>query len=515
MRRPLVGICLFFCAGVLVGSITNISSPIYYICILSLSSLSIIFRKKKALLYIFVFLAFFFIGAVTLKSYQILPPGHIKQYIGYKSEIVYLRGVVYGDPIVRRNDFIKKTSFELLVFEIKIKDQWQKTCGKILVNVYREDPVSYGQELILEGKLYRPPNFNISEKLNYRQYLERKQIWGILSVSKQGNILFTGQRHINPVKAVAYAAKHAMKQRIYAYLSGLEADVLNALILGERQNIPRDLNDIFVQTGTVHILAISGFNIGIIAFITLFFLKILRIPQRPRYILTIFILVIYTFLTGASASVVRAALMGSIILLGALLEREADIFNSLSFAALIILLFNPNQLFEIGFQLSFISVISIFSFGLKIQNFLFKYIPRNSRLAQIIIPSFSISLGVCIGVLGIIAYYFSIITPVTVIANLFVIPLVSVITALSFAFILASFALPFLGYFLAVTTKFLVAIFIKITYLFGIIPGAYFNIEAWSLTWVIIYYLIVVGVFYPKGLLRLTRITKYAKLFKS
>ena len=108
-----------------------------------------------------------------------------------------------------------------------------------------------------------------------------------------------------------------------------------------------------------HIIAISGFNVGIVVFTVLFLLKVLRIKRKYRYLLAIPILFIHMCAVGAQASVVRATLMAVVVLIGYLLERDTDIINSLSLAALIILGYNPRQIFDIGFQLSFVSLLGI------------------------------------------------------------------------------------------------------------------------------------------------------------
>ncbi|MBL7197495.1 MAG: ComEC family competence protein [Candidatus Omnitrophica bacterium] len=512
MKRPLVGVCLFFCLGILVANYTNIPFSFFWLVAFSILVFSCIFLRKKLISDILVYCAVFFIGAAVFENSQILPTNHINKYLHYKGRVVSLKGVVYTSPIDQRVYFGKKKSFELSVEEIKLRDTWRKVRGKILVNLYQEKELFYADELILEGKLYRVPNFNISEKFNYRKHLKRKGIYGILSIGKTGKVVVIAKKYANPVKQLAYKTKEALKSKIYKYMPDLEAKILKAIILGERQDIPKNLNSIFIQTGTAHILAISGLHIGIIAFIILVLLKVFRIPRKPRYMLIILFLIIYTFITGARVSVIRSALMIAIILLGILFEREANIYNSLSFAALLILAYNPNQLFAIGFQLSFLSVISIFYFGYKIQDFLFKIIHTNSKIAKAAIRSFSISSGIWLGILGVIAFYFNIIAPVTVLANLFVIPLITIIIALSFSVILSGFVLPFLAPFFAVTTKVSISILIRLIYSFSKAPGAYFYIKDFSIFWLLVYYSVTIGLFNIERLLKLTKLTRYDKL---
>ena len=512
MKRPLVWVCLFFSLGILVASCTNIPFSFFWLIAFSILVFSCIFLRKKSISDILVYCAVFFIGAAVLGNSQVLHTNHINKYLHYKGRVVSLKGVIHTSPIDQRVYFGKKKSFELSAEEIKFKDTWRKVRGKILVNLYQEKKLSYADEIILEGKLYRVPNFNISEKFNYREHLKRKGIYGILSIGKAGKVVVIAKKYANPVKKLAYRTKEALKSKIYKYMPDLEARILKAIILGERQDIPKNLNNIFIQTGTAHILAISGLHIGIIAFIILVLLKVFRIPRKPRYIIAILILGVYVFITGARVSVIRSALMITIILLGILFEREANIYNSLSFAALLILAYNPNQLFTIGFQLSFLSVVSIFYFGYKIQDFLLKKIHTNSKIAKVAIRSFSISSGIWIGILGVIVFYFNIIAPVTVLANLFVIPLISIIIALSFSVILSGFVLPFLAPFFAATTSFSIAILVKFIYLLSRAPGAYFSIKNISIFWIIGYYVVIIALFNLESLLKLTKFGRYDKL---
>ena len=159
-----------------------------------------------------------------------------------------------------------------------------------------------------------------------------------------------------------------MREVIVKNLSPFSAGILNALILGDRQDLSSYLLDILMNLGTIHIIAISGFNVGIVAFIILLILKIIKIPRKPRYILTILLLIVYCILTGASPPVMRATVMAIIFLCAYFFEREVNIYNSLSLATLIILAVNPWQLFEISFQLSFLSVVSIVWLSPKIKS---------------------------------------------------------------------------------------------------------------------------------------------------
>ena len=111
--------------------------------------------------------------------------------------------------------------------------------------------------------------------------------------------------------------------------------MIQAMILGDRSILPKDMNAIFAQTGTAHILAISGMNMAIITAMVLFFLKVLRVPRLWQFILTVIFLFFYALLSGWSASVVRSVFMAAIVLSSFCLEYEADMTNSLGIAAIL------------------------------------------------------------------------------------------------------------------------------------------------------------------------------------
>ena len=180
-------------------------------------------------------------------------------------------------------------------------------------------------------------------------------------------------------------------------------------------------------------------------------------------------------MTGASTPVVRATVMAIVFLAAYLLKREPDIYNSLSLAALFILAVNPKQLFDIGFQLSFASVISIVYLYPKIKTALGIERLKIGYL-RFIVDGCLVSLSAWLGTLGFIAYYFKIISPITVIANIFIVPLAAGITLCGFSLSLISLILPALAPFFASTSELTTLALLKINALLVSFPGAYFRL---------------------------------------
>jgi len=195
-----------------------------------------------------------------------------------------------------------------------------------------------------------------------------------------------------------------------------------------------------------------------------------------RIFLIIPFLIAYCLLTGASTPVLRATLMATVFLSAYLVKRDPDIYNSLSLAAITILLINPKELFNIGFQLSFISVVSIVYLYPKIRRLL-RLERIRFRLVRFFGECLAVSLSAWLGTSGLVWHYFRIISPVAPLANIFTVPLASLITLSGFSLVIASLIFPATAAFFASGLEFFIAILLRLnTFLVGL-PGAYFSGE--------------------------------------
>ncbi|MFH0913517.1 MAG: ComEC/Rec2 family competence protein, partial [Candidatus Omnitrophota bacterium] len=230
-----------------------------------------------------------------------------------------------------------------------------------------------------------------------------------------------------------------------------------------------------IKSGTVHILVVSGFHVGIVTFIIVLFLKLMHLSRIARFYVGTPLLVIYCLMTGASTPAVRATLMAIIFMVAYLVKRQADIYNSLALASLFILGISPNQLFSVGFQLSFISVLSIAYLyprvrrALNIEALRIKYI-------RFVVEACLVSLSAWLGTMGFIAYYFRVISPVTVLANIFIVPLAALITLCGFSLITMQFLCPFLAVYSAYSIEFIVKLLLGINTFLIKLPGASFSL---------------------------------------
>lgn len=437
MKRPLVWVTLAFCLGVFTASrIRLIFFWVYILAILGAMLCLICFKKEKVF-FILLFLLSFLLGVLRLTNSFILPRNHILKSLPLKGEIVYLEGIVQSDPIIRPD----KTSFVLKAERLEADNRRQEVCGDVLVKISGKKGFFYGDKLVLEGTISKPFYSHISKKLNYRDYLRHKGIYAIFRAGKNNAVKKIKSKAVNPVVYSAFKIRQRLKDIVGRNLSKLPGSILNAVILGLREDLPNPIKEMLVNTGTVHIIAISGLHLGIVAFMVLIFLKSLRVSRRPRHIITVFILFFYCILTGANTPVIRATIMAAILLLGYIIKREADIYNSLCAAALIILSVNPWQIFEAGFQLSFLSVFFLVWLSPKINALLFGKL-KAAGYFKFLFNLFSCSLAVWLGLFPLILYYFRIISPITVLANMLVVPYMTVVVACSFTFLLTGMVFP-------------------------------------------------------------------------
>ena len=341
--------------------------------------------------------------------------------------------------------------------------------------------------------MHKPFEFSKGGRFSYREFLNRRGIKLILSVKKQGYLEIQEPDKGNPVRAVSLRVKHRLKTILSGNLSKTENGIMQAVLLGDRYNIPKRIRGLFQISGVAHILAISGLHLGIVGFVIFLFLKILPVPRKGQYLLTIFLLVFYSFLTGGRASVVRATIMGVVFLTSFIVEREGDSLNTLGLAGLLILLMNPLNVFDVGFQLSFVSVFAIISLYPILMNAAKKLFPElKSGIFWYVMQSLSVSLSAYIGVAGFIAYYFQIITPIAVFANLIVVPLIAVTIALGIGLLTAGLTFALLTPVFSICIKVVLNIMAAFIFLCVKVPGAYFRLDDVPLRAVVLYYFLFI-----------------------
>jgi competence protein ComEC len=468
MKRTLAGLTVFYILGIILAGrirldfwlVTAVASVVFILAFLAV--------KKEFLCWILVLLLALLIGYLNLKNSFKLSKCHIRNFVAYKNGLIYsVNGFISDLPELKNGRYW----FILRAQEIQVNELKHKCCGELLVKMDCAQDLNYGDNLTLFGSLKRLPNFNNARR-GYYNFLASQGVYLTLSIKNSRQIHLRGG--FSGIKLIrsCFRLRSYLEQVIERYLPALPASILSAMVLGQKRNIPWLIKDSMVKSGTVHILVVSGFNVGIVVFIINLLLKLLRLRRRGRIVLTAICLLIYCLVTGASNPVIRATVMGLVFLAAYFLKREPEIYNSLFCAALFILMISPRQLFDIGFQLSFISVLAIVYFYPKLKA-LFHLEACKIKIIKFIGEGCLVSFSAWLGTLVIVALNFRIFTPVAVLANILIVPLATLITLCGFTLVLTGLVYPDLAHLFSLPTAMLITLLLNINAALIKLPYAY------------------------------------------
>jgi competence protein ComEC len=303
----------------------------------------------------------------------------------------------------------------------------------------------YGDLLVVTGWLAVPGGPRNPGGFDYRSFLARGGVYATLNARRPEDWRrLRGQEATgNPFLRQAFALRQAVMRHAQSALPSVQAGVLNGILLGARGDLPHALDDVFERTGTVHILATAGLHVGMVVGLLLGALRLFRVALKPALVLALLLLALYATMAGGRPSVVRAVIMAGVYLLGMLLEREPSLPNALSLAALILLLINPNNLFDSGFQLSFATVISIVLLMPLAEETLESV--RKSvrgdgigarglrRGVETLAVCFFLAVTAQIGAMPLVAYYSNEVSLVSILANTLAVPVITLVIGLGFS----------------------------------------------------------------------------------
>ena len=405
-------------AGILLGSTFN---PPLALILTGLIPLPLLFFRKhiRPIILASLCLFIFFGGAFYFQSS--LPPNDESHLQFYNEKgTVQVKGILSQDPDVGD----KTTQLRLEATEIKLDGEWHNVQGTALLFVPRYPSYSYGDVLLVTGKLETPPQL---DDFNYKDYLAHEGIYSTM-LYPEIEILEEG-KGFKPLEWI-YSLRNRLSQSLAEVLPEPQASLAQGIILGKRGNIPSSVNTDFSSTGTAHLLAVSGLHLGIMAGIMLsiglwFFGK-----RRYLYIwLALVAIWLYALLTGMHAPVVRGAIMASIFLTAELLGRQRSAITALTFAAAIMVGISPQILWAASFQMSFLAMAGIILIFPRLRDIGRRIINRTlgedralTPAAYFITDIFSVTLGAIIAVWPVIAYYFGIVSLVAPFANVFALP---------------------------------------------------------------------------------------------
>ena len=332
------------------------------------------------------------------------------------------------EPIKEKTNSYQLT---LLINAKSIDSSWSFSRGKALIYIEKDSlssKLKFRDKLLIKGNLnFLDPPKNPKE-FDYKKYLENRSIY------QQGYLASDDWRLLDSKSKGLDVFANDARQFLLSSLksNGIEGDqyaIASALILGSKDELDFEVKQAYATAGAMHVLAVSGLHVGIIFLILNTLLSILDTSKKGRTVKAIILLIAlwsYALITGLSPSVLRAATMFSFVIIGTVLNRKSSIYNTLAASAFFLLIINPNLLFEVGFQLSYIAVLGI----VYLQPLIYKRIYTRWWLLDKIWAITAVSIAAQIATLPLTLYYFNQFPVYFMLSNLLVIPSAIVILSL-------------------------------------------------------------------------------------
>lgn len=319
--------------------------------------------------------------------------------------------------VLKPGNFYDKYVIDILEIEGK------QTTGKTLLNIQKDslqNPLKVDNVFISKAEfknLIHPLN---PHQFDYKNYLKKKYIYHQLFINE--DVLFPVESNTKTLLGIADDIRQHVNDKLKLYhFNPDELAIINALLMGQRQDISDEVYTSYTNAGAIHILAVSGLHVGIILIILGFILKPIERLKHGKLIKTILLLSIlwsFALLAGLSASVTRAVTMFSIVAIAINLKRPTNIFNTLAISIFVILLFKPLFIFDVGFQLSYLAVFAI----VTIDPLLYRIWKPKYWLTNVFWHTFTITISAQFGIIPVSLYYFHQFPSLFFISNLVIIP---------------------------------------------------------------------------------------------
>jgi ComEC/Rec2-related protein len=523
MKRPLVAVVSCYTVGLLLGEVFHPPLTALFavsFIVLALACLAEAFTPRRVLILkklrpflIWPLLAL--AGWTNLASRTaVVSPDDLRTLIGNDAAIVTARGVLIETPhlkIIERDDQeIEHSLAKVQVTELRRGENWQPASGAIIVTTPNPLPENYfaSQPVEVSGVIARPPPPLDEGLFDYRSYLETRGIYYQLKTESTND-----WRLRPPILSESPLTDRFLSWSKRTLALGLPAEdqplrLLWAMTLGWRTAFTGDISEPFLRAGTMHLFAIDGLRIALISGMLVALLRVLQVSRAWCGLIAIPAIWFYTAATGWEPSAIRASVMMTVVLGGWALKRPGDTVNSLAAAAFIILVWEPRQLFEASFQLSFfvVLVIALMLPPLnKISDRLLRHdpllpnelLPRWRRALNSIMRMFmrycALSLAAWVGSIPLSAMYFHLFSPISTPANIVAVPLGTLALMSNLGALVCGSWLPWATELFNHSAWFFMVAMTDVSEWSTKIPGAFFYVSAPSWTMILIYYAVIVG----------------------
>jgi len=508
-RLPLIPVFIVYTLGIYFGHFDlPFSSQGWILLLLTLLGFWILLLTMKRIQMgsWIAFFIFFLLGILSIHLYLHLQnfPSHISHFTGL--DRISLEGIIDRPPETSRG----RTQLLIRSQKVILSNRHIPVDGLLLIFLKEEDSsIRVGDRLRFLCKLYPPHGFHNPGGFSYERHLAFERIHTIGFLSAEKGLVKLEEGFKNPFLLQMESWRDRIRDFLNREANPPTSSIFKALVLGEQGDIPEEIKEYFILTGTAHLLAISGDQFGIVALLS--FSLLIWILKRSEFLLlsisvrkwaaglTIPCIILYAFIAGGGISVIRAAIMVITFLFSILLNRERNLLHTLALAAFLILILSPPSLFDVSFQLSFLAVLSILYLVPRILREFkqegISLLLRTSwkkNILKYIMLSLLVTGVAILGTAPFVALHFNRFSPIGFFTNLMIIPWVGfLIVPLSLTASIFSFFLTPLATFLININGFITLILLRVLAFFASIPYASLFVSTPTLFEIILFYLLL------------------------
>ncbi len=512
MKRPLLLVALLYVGGILLADFLFLPAPVLLAGSLGLAVVALTWSRARPLVLCALVLLTGWTNLILHTA--ALSPHDLRRILGNQAEIVTLRGTLRQTPSLRVYVCDEKESWRTMA-QIDVtalrpnRQAWQPALGRVAITTPGTLTNLFAGQIVEVTGVAAPPNVAVAEgTFDYQAYLRDQGIYYQLQAASDQDwqIISSPSR---PPLADRFRtwARQALGRGLPIEDESLRLEW--ALTLGWKTALTAEVSEPFVQAATYHIFAVDGLRMAIIFGIFFGLLRALGVPRAICGLVLLPLIWFYVALTGWPASAIRATVMLTMVILGWVFKRPTDLLNSLFAAALIILVWEPQQLFQAGFQLSFFVVLCLILILPPLHQLARRLTAPDPLVPEKLRPRWrqtlrrptrylgdlvATSFAAWIGSLPLVAYYFNIITPVSTPANLVAVPLCGLVLMSNLASLLLMAWFPGAAELFNHAGWFLMECIRVSSHWFADWPRAYFYVPAPSLFTTGLYYLLLLGV---------------------
>ncbi|MEW4486954.1 DNA internalization-related competence protein ComEC/Rec2 [Thalassoglobus sp. JC818] len=486
-------------------------------CLCLLIATTAIFTQRERLATWAVLLCCVMAGAI--RHHQIAEfeqEATVRAYANAEGDPVRVRGQLKTSVVIDEAEYgpripswleLDSSICDLKVHELQALQEWETVSGTVRVRVSGHLTTAQVGDLVeVVGTLRLPQPVSNPSGYDYAEILRREGISALLSVSHPAavEVISTPSNLWWKLLRVREAVRNECRRLFVEYLSPKSQSLALSMLLGDRTQLTKQDREIFQESGAMHLLAISGLHVGILAGFVTLISRLVGLSERKTAVAILVVTVLYAGLTNHRPPVLRATLLICLVIFGTTRRRHVDLLNALACCAIILLLISPEDLFDLGAQLSFLAVLAIIwsidllkrlrvtsskSDVLLSENW--RWVERTKPALRWLAQGTVITATIWFVTFPLILSSFHIVAPIGLLLNLLLIPVAGLVLGAGYVFLLTGWFLPVLGHFTGTVFDTALRWFLWIIQSGADLPGGHFCFSGFPSWWLAGFYVLL------------------------